>query len=130
MIPALPAGVAAPAASPRPAATPPERSFGAVLEGLSGRTPPGGEPRPGAAFPAGPEVNARAPGIRLLELVDRARARLDDVLAAARSGRTFTAQELLGLQAEAYRTVQTVDLGVKLVEQGAQAVRQTLAAQV
>ena len=52
------------------------------------------------------------------------------MLSAARSGRTFTAQELLGLQAETYRTVQTVDLAAKLVEQGAQAVRQTLGMQV
>jgi hypothetical protein len=63
-------------------------------------------------------------------VVDRARARLDGVLAAARSGRAFTAQELLGLQAEAYRTVQTVDLATRLVEQGAQSVKQALAAQV
>ncbi len=36
------------------------------------------------------------------------------------------AQELLGLQAEAYRFVQTVDLAAKLVEQGAQAVKQAV----
>jgi hypothetical protein len=79
-----------------------------------------------------PPAGGRSPSspARILEAVDRAGARLDGVLAAARSGRTFTAQELLGLQAEAYRTVQTVDLGAKLVEQGAQAVRQTLATQV
>jgi hypothetical protein len=51
-------------------------------------------------------------------------------VAAARSGRTFTAQELLGLQAEAYRTVQTVDLATKLVEQGAQTVKQALNTQL
>jgi hypothetical protein len=102
-----------------------------VLDRVS--TPPGapaGRQRP--EVPARPpaEIGSPSPPVRLLEVVDRARARLEGVLAAARSGRTFTAQELLGLQAEAYRTVQTVDLGAKLVEQGAQAVRQTLATQV
>ena len=56
--------------------------------------------------------------------------RLDAVLQAARSGRAFTSQELLGLQAEAYRTVQTVDLAAKLVEQGAQSVKQALNTQL
>jgi len=65
-----------------------------------------------------------------LEAVERAQRRLDAILKAARSGRTFTAQELLGLQAEAYRTVQTVDLATKLVEQGAQSVKQALNTQL
>ena len=47
--------------------------------------------------------------------IERAQARLDQVLQAARAGRTFTAAELLGLQAEAYRFGQTVDLGARLV---------------
>ncbi len=130
MIPALSPGVAAPAVAPAPAASPGPASFGAVLERAS-------TPGPVARFrsselpaPMRPERRSPSPPVRLLQEVDRARARLDGVLAAARSGRAFTAQELLGLQAEAYRTVQTVDLGAKLVEQGAQAVRQTLATQV
>jgi hypothetical protein len=79
---------------------------------------------------------ARAPtptptrALATLEGVERAQRRLDAVLAAARAGRTFTAQELLGLQAEAYRAVQTVDLATKVVEQGAQSVKQALNAQV
>jgi hypothetical protein len=130
MIPAVPA--AAPAAAPSIAAKPAGPSFGAVLERVAVPDGPRGgghPPVPAAHRPAvaGPPSSA---GVDLLQVVDRARARLDGVLAAARSGRTFTAQELLGLQAQAYQTVQTVDLGVKLVEQGAQAVRQTLATQV
>lgn len=113
MTPVLPAGAAAPRA---PAPVPP-RSFGALLE--QHRRVLLAEPPP-----------APAPALQLLASVDRARARLDGVLAAARSGRTFTAQELLGLQAEAYRTIQTVDLAVKAAEQGAQSVRQALATQV
>ncbi len=117
MTPVLPAGAAAPAAAPCPAAAPPARSVGAVLE-----------ERRAALVAIAPAIPS--PALRLLESVDRARARLDGVLAAARSGRTFTAQELLGLQAEAYRTVQTIDLAMKATEQGAQSIRQALATQV
>lgn len=120
IVPALPASAAGPAEAARAAISNPERVFGEVLER--------------AGLPCAPEVGAAAtptaPAQRLLEAVDRARARLDGVLAAARSGRVFTAQELLGLQAEAYRTVQTVDLAVKAAEQGAQSLRQALSAQV
>jgi hypothetical protein len=65
-----------------------------------------------------------------LKGIERAQARLDGLLASARSGRTFTAQELMAVQGEAYRLSQTVELSAKLVEQGAQAVKQALHAQV
>jgi len=120
ILPAAPAGAAGAAEAARPALSTPERTFGQALQRARMQCPP----ETGAPPPAPPPVR------RLLEAVDRARERLDGVLAAARSGRTFTAQELLGLQAEAYRTVQTVDLGVKVAEQGAQSIRQALSAQV
>lgn len=65
-----------------------------------------------------------------LEAVAAAQSRLDAVLQAGRSGKTFTAGELLALQADAYRAVQTVDLAGKLVEQGAQSVRHALNTQL
>lgn len=99
----------------------------------------GAAPRPVAAFRdalqarlSAPAAPAPAPGpIHAgLAAVERAQRRLDSVLAAARAGKTFTAGELLGLQAEAYRAVQVVDLAGKLVEQGAQSVRQALGTQL
>jgi hypothetical protein len=115
-MPIAPLGAAAPAAAPpRPALAEP-RSFGAVLEARG--------PVRAAPAPDRPAVPAA------LAAVERAQARLDAVLAAARSGKSFTAQELLGLQAEAYRTAQTVDLAAKLVEQGAQGVKQALNTQL
>jgi hypothetical protein len=109
-----PAGAAATAAVAPPPSTP-GRSFAEVLRS-HGASAPAAEPaRPGPPVP------------RALAAVERAQARLEAVLSAARSGRTFTAQELLGLQAESYRAVQTVDLATRLVEQGAQSVRQALA---
>jgi len=120
MTPIVSAGAAAPAAAPCAATSPPGSSFGAVLERRRVELH--------AAAPAASP--APSPALRLLQSVELARSRLEGVLAAARSGRTFTAQELLGLQAEAYRTVQTVDLAVKATEQAAQSVRQALATQV
>jgi hypothetical protein len=113
------APVASPAAiSPIAPAAQGAPSFAAVLEARApARAAASAQPRP-AAPPAA------------LEAVERAQRRLDGILEAARSGRTFTAQELLGLQAEAYRTVQTVDLATKLVEQGAQSVKQALNTQL
>ena len=107
-----------------------------------GAVPPraAGPAAPGGGFAAALEARAVAPpplaaaspaarthpAAAALAAVERAQARLDQVLAQARAGRTFTAAELLALQAEAYRCAQVVDLGAKLAEQGAQSVKQAL----
>jgi len=107
-----PTAGAAPAAAPR-------ATFAAVL-------------RAQAAAPPAPCATAPSPGAAraLLERVDGARARLDAVLAEAKRGRTFTAAELLGLQADAYRYAQTVEIAARVVEHGAQAVKQAVNTQV
>jgi hypothetical protein len=100
------------------------KSFGALLEARASRVAVG----PPAADPGPARLGTAA--TRALEGIEAAQGRLDGLLAAARSGRTFTAQELMALQGEAYRYSQTVQLSAKLVEQGAQAVRHALNAQV
>jgi hypothetical protein len=117
-MPVSPVTAALPAAAPA-AAAPQGSGFAASLEARLAAP----VARPGATTPAQSAVAA-------LAHVDRAQARLDAVLSAARAGRTFTAAELLGLQAEAYRCAQTVDLASKLVEQGAQAVKQAVNTQL
>lgn len=118
------AATATPLSPPSPIA-PTGGSFGALLEARASLGPLHGPPPSstgsetlGAAFTRG------------LEGIERAQARLDGLLAAARAGRTFTPQELMALQGEAYRCSQTVELSAKLVEQGAQALKQALQAQV
>lgn len=64
-----------------------------------------------------------------LRSLEASQARLDRVLEAARSGRTFTAGELLALQSDAYRFTQTLDIASKLVEHGVQSVKQAVNAQ-
>ena len=118
-MPLLPVGAAGAAPPPSPVSGARPSGFGALVEQ---RAPVG------AAAPARAPAPPRA--LATLEGVERAQRRLDAVLAEARAGRTFSAQELLGLQAEAYRAVQTVELATKVVEQGAQSVKQALNAQV
>jgi hypothetical protein len=62
----------------------------------------------------------------VLRSLEASQARLDQVLQAARSGRTFTAGELLALQSDAYRFTQTLDVAGKLVEHGVQSVKQAV----
>ncbi|MFL5264953.1 MAG: hypothetical protein ACJ79E_11585 [Anaeromyxobacteraceae bacterium] len=116
--PATAALRAATAPSPRP----PCASFGDALRAR------GGAPAPiaGGGAPASPGQTARAG----LEAVERARERLDGALAAARRGQTFTAQELLALQADAYRYTQTLEIASKAVEGAAQGVKQAINTQV
>lgn len=97
-------------------------SFARALEAAASKRSP---VRPGMG--ADRAASAATDGLRAIE---RAQERLDALLAAARSGRTFTAAELIALQSQAYRCAQVVDLSARLVEQGAQAVKQALQAQV
>jgi hypothetical protein len=115
-MPVAPVGAAPPSPVIAPAPRPP---FATLVE-----------PRGPAVHPSSTPVPKAPPAVAALAGVERAQARLDAVLAAARAGRTFTAAELIGLQAEAYRCAQTVDLTAKLVEQGAQSVKQALNTQL
>jgi hypothetical protein len=110
---AVPAAAAAPAATPAPRA-----SFGEVLRRQLVAGPDPGPPSPAAAFRA------------LLGDVDRARLQLDRALVEARAGRVFSAQELLALQADAYRFGQLVEVASKVAESAAQSVKQAVNTQV
>lgn len=114
-MPLLPVG-ATPAAATSGAVAPP-RTFGEAMRSRLG-------PAPGAPRPLG--AQAPSPALRLVEAVERARCRLDAALSEARRGRTFSAGELLALQADAYRAGQTLELASRVVEQGAQSVRQAV----
>jgi hypothetical protein len=109
------AAPSAPAAAPARAA--PRVPFGEVLQRALA---PSGASRPHAPRP-------EAGGLRGVE---EARARLDRALAESRSGRTFSAQELLALQADAYRYQHAVEIASRVAEAGAQTVRQAVNTQV
>jgi hypothetical protein len=75
---------------------------------------------------AAPAATPSSLPVRSLAAIERAQRQLDDVLAQARAGRTFSAAELLALQAQAHRFSHTVELASKVVEQGAQTVKQAV----
>jgi len=68
--------------------------------------------------------------VRMLDRVSEAQKRLDHVLELAESGRTFSPNELLALQAHVYRASQELDLAGKVVEKATGGVKQVLQTQV
>jgi hypothetical protein len=103
------------------------RAPGPGLPTAGGRGADGGG---GAAAAAGgADGGPGAAVLRTLDRIERARARLDAALAEARRGRSFTAAELLSLQADAHRFSETVDLLSRAAEHGVQGVKQAIHAQ-
>ena len=115
---------------PRPVRTPSEASAGpARAEGVEKARAGCAEVAPGARVDS---VQA-ARGQQVVEVLDRvgqAQQRLDHILKLAESGRTFSATELLALQAHVYRASQELDLAGKVVEKATGGVKQVLQTQV
>jgi type III secretion system YscI/HrpB-like protein len=65
-----------------------------------------------------------------VDSVSAAQARLEGVLRMAESGRNFTPQELLALQAQVYSASLEIDLTAKVVEKATGGVKQVLQTQV
>jgi hypothetical protein len=97
---------------------------------LPGPAPERGTPAEAAAGKASPTGPAPASWTTPLADIERARVRLDGMLAEARRGRTFSPQELLCLQADAHRFAQSVELTARAVEHGVQGLRQAVQSQV
>ena len=104
-----------------PAALPSKPSFGEHLRQQS-------QPAPSSLDDGMNGVKAHV--ARTLESIDRSQHQLDDMIRAAKGGRTFSPAQLLALQAEAYRFSQGVDVASKIVEQGAQSIKQSVNTQV
>jgi hypothetical protein len=117
--------------------------FGEVLEGVKGpakhsgpQVASEGSPRPAPAGTA--EVQAGAwvdsvrsrQAVRMLDRVSEAQQRLERILELAQSGKSFTPNELIALQAHVYRASQELDLAGKVVEKATGGVKQVLQTQV
>jgi hypothetical protein len=98
-----------------------------------GRKPAAPEPSsPGATKPA-PTTSSSplARGLaRALENAAAGDARLDKILDAAARGKTFTAAELLAMQASVFRYSQTVEVISRATDRLVGALKQTLGTQV
>jgi hypothetical protein len=107
------------------------RSFLEVVAEGAGRPSPA--PAPSAskasASPGAPSELAR--GLRrALEGVAAGEARVDALLDAAARGKTFTAGELLAMQATVFRYSQTIEVLTRATDRLVGAVKQTLGTQV
>ncbi|HEX5745069.1 MAG TPA: ATP-dependent helicase HrpB [Archangium sp.] len=68
--------------------------------------------------------------VQVLDRVTEAQKRLDNILALAESGKSFSPAELLAVQAHVYRASQELDLAGKVVEKATGGVKQVLQTQV
>lgn len=114
-VPAPAAGGATPALAPAPTGPPAPVREGHLTVAPAAGDAPGPAARAGSAF---------------LERALESQRHLDAAVAEAARGRTFSAAELLGMQARLYRATETVQLFSKTVEQTSAAVKQTLRTQV
>ena len=93
--------------------------------------PPAPIARPGPCRVGPAPLAAPPPSVAtVLERVTRAQQKLDELLRVAETGRTFSAAELLSLQANVYRASQELDLAGKVVEKATGGVKQVLQTQV
>lgn len=80
-----------------------------------------------AAAPASVKLQS---AVKAIDHVAQAQQRMDQVLALAQSGKSFTPAELLALQARVYAASQELDLAGKVVEKATGGLKQVLQTQV
>jgi hypothetical protein len=122
------AGVRAPDA-PKPASAKP--TFLEVLRGadreVRGAAPP---PTPPAPKPAAAKPELGRQLTQALDNVNKGEMKLDALLEAAAKGKTFSAGELLAMQATVFKYSQTVEVLSRATDRLVGAIKQTLGTQV
>jgi hypothetical protein len=126
--------------TPAKPATGGPRSFVQVLRAGDREVRPAGaparprSPTPKPSPPAAPPSEGGSPiarGLaRALEGAAKGEARIDALLEAAAKGKTFTAAELLAMQATVFRYSQTVEVLSRATDRLVGAIKQTLGTQV
>jgi hypothetical protein len=124
--------------SPKPA-----ESFGKVMKARLEQAPqtiqpqaPQTEAKSVQQVKAGPcRVEGTAPkeapsATQVLDQVNQAQHRMEQILQLAESGKSFSPAELLSLQTHVYRASQELDLAGKVVEKATGGVKQVLQTQV
>lgn len=66
----------------------------------------------------------------VVRAIDAAQARLDKLVRVAQSGRSFSAAELIGLQAQAFAATQVIEFSTRVAEKSTSGIKQLLQAQV
>jgi hypothetical protein len=83
-----------------------------------------------AASKVGATTDSKNVAAGVLDQVNAAQLRMDQILAMAESGKAFSPAELLSLQTHVYRASQELDLAGKVVEKATNGVKQVLQTQV
>jgi flagellar hook-basal body complex protein FliE len=136
-----PAGVSGISPSQKPA-----QSFGKVLQARLENAPTPVQPQapqtearaaqnvqPGKCRVEGAKPTTGNPPVsatQVLDQVNQAQQRMEQILKVAESGRSFSPAELLSLQTHVYRASQELDLAGKVVEKATGGVKQVLQTQV
>ncbi len=68
--------------------------------------------------------------VKMVDEVNAAQQRLDQIMSMAESGRSFSPAELLAFQAHVYKASQELDLAGKVVEKATSGVKQILQTQI
>jgi hypothetical protein len=99
-----------------------------VSEAKSPSSAQPGKCRVDGATKAEPHKQVTAAGV--LDQVNQAQNRMEQILKLAESGKSFSPAELLSLQTHVYRASQELDLAGKVVEKATGGVKQVLQTQV
>jgi hypothetical protein len=128
----VPGSPAPPIPKSRPAGPRRTRDFLTVLGEHLGPAPAASPraPSPPAPTVSAPRAPAASPVGALLERTLGAERRVDTLLAAAATGKTFSPSELLALQATVFRYSQTVEIVSRATDKIVGAVKQTMGTQV
>lgn len=86
--------------------------------------------KPSSVAATQPVAKPPQAAVQLVDRVANAQQRMDQLVALAQSGKTFTPAELLSLQANVYAASQELDLTGKVVEKATGGVKQVLQTQV
>ncbi len=105
------------------------QAFGAALNNAQTTPAVAAKPVQSAASASKP-LAVQKTAAMALDKVTAAQTRMDQVLAIAQSGKSFTPAELLSLQTQVYRASQELDLAGKVVEKATGGVKQILQTQV
>lgn len=111
---------ARPENAPTPVVNPPRTEAKGVQQAQAGKC------RVEATAKADSQVSAT----KVLDQVNQAQNRMEQILKLAESGKSFSPAELLSLQTHVYRASQELDLAGKVVEKATGGVKQVLQTQV
>ncbi|MFT3706674.1 MAG: ATP-dependent helicase HrpB [Archangium sp.] len=116
---------ARPENAPIPVQNPPAQN---VTQAKSVTNAQAGKCKVEASTKAEPHKQVTAAGV--LDQVNQAQNRMEQILKLAESGKSFSPAELLSLQTHVYRASQELDLAGKVVEKATGGVKQVLQTQV